>query len=153
MARTSRKFRSGLGAWRAMLNPHQGAKMPMGLIRRQDKAKAEQEFPELLSTFKGINAELKENLAKGRFDYRKSLEKIYRLVWGWKSEGFWENIQKDIARLRGVALRPNANQFTGIVAMCSDRDRKTVSRWSQELDDALKKKIPPNRLMRFLDGP
>jgi hypothetical protein len=124
----------------------------MAVLRRQEKEKAEQQFPELQSLFKKINAELNENLAKGRFAYRKSLEEIYRRVWDWNADGSWDDIQKTIARLRGVALRSDANRFSGIVAICCDRNRNTVSRWSQELEEAFVGKIPPKRFIRFLEG-
>jgi hypothetical protein len=147
-----RKYRSGLGAWRAMLNPN--PKLSVGAMRREDKMKAEKEHPELLSLFRAIKERLKANLATGRrFEYRKSLEEIYRLVYDWEKEGFLKDNQTIIARLRGVPLRGKANRFNGIVAICCDRDQKTVSRWSQKLDDALEHEIPPKRLMKFLEDP
>jgi hypothetical protein len=118
--------------------------------RQNDKEKAEKEFPELLSVFRGIKDELKKNLAKGRFEYQKSLKKMYRLVWDWDAEGSLNEKQTAIARLRGVPLHPNANRFSGIVAICCDRDRKTVSRWSQDLDNAFEAEVAPQRLISFL---
>ena len=32
-----------------------------------------------------------------------------------------------------------------------DRDRKTVSRWSRQLDDAFEQETPPNELIDFLE--
>jgi hypothetical protein len=146
-----RKHRGGAGAFSP---PFSRSKLDVGAMRRKDKAKAEQEFSDLVVIFEDIKAELKENLATGRrFEYRKSLHKIYQIVWDWDAEGFLNNNQTVIARLRGVPLRPKANRFSGIVAICSDRDRKTVNRWSQELDHAFEMEIPPKRLIRFLKDP
>jgi hypothetical protein len=144
-----RKRRGGAGAFS---RPPSGIKLSVGAMRRGDKAKAEKEHPELLSLFSGIKEDLKENLATGkRSEYRKSLKKIYRLVYSWEKEGFLEDNQTIIARLRGVPLRPKANRFSGIVAICSDRDKNTVNRWSQELDTAFEAEVAPQRLISFLE--
>jgi hypothetical protein len=82
-------------------------------------------------------------------------------VWKWEQEGkFDDGRLATIAKLRGVALRNNANRFSGIVAYCYDlgersddqreRDRRTRSRWSRKLDKALKKKILPDELLPLL---
>jgi hypothetical protein len=82
-------------------------------------------------------------------------------VWKWDQEGKLNDGRlATIAKLRGVALRDNANRFSGIVAYCCDlgertekerdRDRKTVSRWSQQLDVAFEQETRPNRLIDFL---
>jgi hypothetical protein len=152
MAKKSRKFRSAFGAWRVTLDPDRGVSLHKAVLRRRERERAEQQFPELLKTFAAIKAELRDNLAAGRFEYRTSLAKIYQLVCDWQAKGDWETMQSTIAKLRGVALRANANQFAGIVALCTDRDRQTVSRWSQELDGALNENISPNRLIEFLNA-
>jgi hypothetical protein len=129
-------------------------KLSAGAMRREDQAKARREFPELMCIFDAIKEDLREKLATGRrFAYRESLSSIYQLICDWDKDGCLRDNQQAIARLRGVPLRANANRFSGIVAICSDRDRKTVSRWSQELDGAFEMEIPPRRLMRFLENP
>jgi hypothetical protein len=147
-----KKVRKHRGGADAFSPPFSRSKLDVGAMRRKDKAKAEQEFSDLVVIFENIKADLKENLAKGRFDYRKSLKKMYRLVWDWDAEGFLNDNQKAIARLRGVPLRPKANRFSGIVAVCCDRDRRTVSRWSQDLDKAFKADVAPQRLISSLEG-
>ena len=132
--------------------PPPRVKLSAGAKRQEDKAKAEKEFPELVLIFDGIKAELKEHLATGRrFEYRKSTKVMYRLIWEWDAEGFLDNNQTAIARLRGVPPRPKANRFNGIVAICSDGHRRTVSRWSQELDTAFEADVNPKRLISFLE--
>jgi hypothetical protein len=142
-----RKHRGWAGAFRPPLSK---SKMDVGVMRRQDKAKAEEEFSDLVVLFGTIKAELKENLAKGRFDFRKSLKRMYKIIWDWDAEGFLDDNQVAIARLRGVALRSKTNRFSGIVAICSDKDRKTRSRWSQDLDEAFEAEVEPKRLISFL---
>jgi len=122
--------------------------------RQADREKAEKEFPELMTIFNEIKAGLKENLATGeRFAYRKSLKEMYRYILNWEKDGCLPDNQEAIARLRGVARRGDANRFSGIVAICSDRDRRTVSRWSQELDSAYEQDIKPRRVLVFLNDP
>ena len=144
----ARKRRGGAGAFSP---PFSRSKLSVGARRRQDKAKAEERFSDLVLLFETIKAELKENLSKGRFDYRKSLKKMYETVWDWDAEGFLDDNQAAIALLRAVPLRPNANRFSGIVAICSDRDKGTVSRWSQDLDTAFEAEVKPQRLIAFLE--
>lgn len=127
---------------------------------RMKKAKAEEKFPRLKQKLDGIKDRLKENRAAGRFEYRKSLLEIYALVWRWDLEKKLEGRLATVARLRGVARRDNANRFSGVVAYCYDlgertkkqreRDRKTVSRWSRQLDDAFEQETPPNELIDYL---
>jgi hypothetical protein len=126
-------------------------RLSVGAMRRKDKAIAEKEFSDLVVIFENIKADLKENLAKGRFEYRKSLKKMYRRVWDWDAEGSLNDNQTAIARLLGVPLRPKTNRFSGIVAICSDRNRNTVSRWSLGLDEAFEAEVPPQRLISFLE--
>jgi hypothetical protein len=95
------KNRGGPGAFR----PIPKNNLSVGARRRADKAKAEKEHPELLSLFNGIKEGLKEHLGTGRrFEYRKSLKKMYRLFWDWDAEGFLDDNQTAIVRLRGVPL-------------------------------------------------
>jgi hypothetical protein len=143
-----RKHRGGAGAFSP---PFSRSKLSVGARRRQDKAEAEEKFSDLVLLFETIKAELKENLSMGRFDFRKSLKKMYQTVRDWDAEGFLDDNQAAIARLRAVPIRPNANRFSGIVAICSDRDRRTVSRWSQDLDTAFEAEVKPQRLIAFLE--
>jgi hypothetical protein len=146
-----KKVRKRRGAGGAFNAPFSKSKLSVGARRRQDKAKAETEFSDLVLLFETIKAELKENLSTGRrFDFRKSLKKMYETVWDWNAEGFLDDNQAAIALLRAVSLRPNANRFSGIVAICSDRDKGTVSRWSQDLDEAFEADVEPKRLISFL---
>lgn len=127
---------------------------------RMKKVKTEEKFPHLKQKLDDIKDGLKENRAAGRFEYRKSLLEIYALVWQWDLEKILEGRLATVARLRGVARRDNANRFSGVVAYCydlgertkkqRDRDRKTVSRWSRQLDDAFEQEIPPNELIDYL---
>ena len=124
---------------------------------RTEKTKAEEKFPVIKQQLDDIKERFKENRAAGRFDYLRSLLEIYSLVWKWD---FDDGRLATIAKLRGVALRNNANRFSGIVAYCSDlgertkkerdRDRKTVSRWSRQLDDAFEQETPPKELIDLL---
>jgi hypothetical protein len=127
---------------------------------RAEKAEAEEKFAVLKQKLDDIKDRFKENRAAGRFDYQKSLLEIYALVWQWDLEGILENRLKTVAKLRGVAQRDNANRFSDVVAYCSDlgerskkerdRDRKNVSRWSQDLDKAFEAEVEPKRLIPFL---
>ena len=127
---------------------------------RTEKAEAEEKFPALKQKLDAIKERFKENRAAGRFDYQKSLLEIYSLVWKWDLKEILESRLKIVAKLHGVARRDKANRFSGVVAYCSDlgertkkerdRDRKTVSRWSRQLDDAFEQETPPNKLIDFL---
>jgi hypothetical protein len=127
---------------------------------RAEKAEAEENFPVLKRKLDAIRERFKENRAAGRFDYLKSLQEIYALVWQWDLEEIIESRLEIVAKLRGVALRDNANRFSDIVAYCSDfgertkiennRYRKNVSRWSRQLDDAFEQEIPPSELISSL---
>ena len=128
---------------------------------RTEKTKAEEKFSVIKQQLDDIKERFKENRAAGRFDYRKSLLEIYSLMSKWEQNGKLNNRRlATIAKLRGVALRDNANRFSGIVAYCSDlgertkkerdRDRKNVSRWSRQLDDAFEQETPPNELIDLL---
>jgi hypothetical protein len=128
---------------------------------RMEKKEAEKNFPILKQKLDDIKERFKENRAAGRYDYLRSLLEIYSLVWKWDQERKLNDGRlATIAKLRGVALRDNANRFSGIVAYCCDlgertkkerdRDRKTVSRWSQQLDVAFEQETRPNRLIDFL---
>jgi hypothetical protein len=119
----------------------------------QEQADVEQRLPRLASKLEKIKVGLKENLAAGRFKYKDSLVEIYALMWKWKSKDILEERIENIAKMRGVALRDNANRFSGIVAICVHRDgdnRRTVSRWSKQLNDAFDKEIKPSRLREVL---
>src|ERR1035437_7863319 len=86
---------------------------------RTEKAKAEEKFPALKQKLDAIKEGFKENCAAGRFEFKDSLLEIYSLVWKWEQEGkFDDGRLATIAKLRGVALRNNANRFSGIVAYC-----------------------------------
>lgn len=154
MAKKARTHRGGRGLFG---RPPSRSTLSVGAARRADKVAAEQEYSDLVAIFEDIKAELKEHLAQGRFDYRKSLERIYRLVWDWDHDGDLQSRLKAIARLRGVPSGGSANRFNGIVALCHHRaakeKRRTVSRWSLQLEDAFEREIPPKRLMTFLEDP
>ena len=150
MAKKKKVRRTSVGLRALSIPP--ATKLSAGKKRLEDKAKAEKEHPELVLLFNHIKAGLKEHLATGRrFEYRKSTEKMYRLIWEWDEEEFLDANQTAIARLRGVPQRAKANRFNGIVAICSDADRKTVSRWSQELDTAFEAEVQPKLLISFLE--
>ena len=128
--------------------------------RRAEMAEAEKTHPNLLAKLAEIKAELRDNRASGRFEYLKSLLAIYALVWKWDIEKVLDKRLKTIIKLRGIPSRDNANRFSALVAYCydsgernkeeRDRDRKTVSRWSQQLDVAFEQETPPNQLIDFL---
>jgi hypothetical protein len=149
MAKKIRRTRGASGPFSA---PLRKAKLSVGRIRQQEKEKAEAEYPELLAFLNGIKERLKENVATGkRFAFRKSQKEMYRQVYDWDKEGFLSDNQAIIAKFRAAPLRRGANPFTGIVAFCSDRDTKTVSRWSQELDNAFEAEVKPSGLIAFLE--
>jgi hypothetical protein len=131
-------------------------------IRRAEMAEAEEKYPVLLRKLAKIKVELRKNRASGRFEYLKSLRDIYALVWKWDVNGKLESLLEIIVKLRGVPSRDNANRFSALVAYCydsgertreeRDRDRKTVSRWSQQLDVAFEQETHPNKLIDFLNA-
>ena len=152
--KSARKRRTGFGA--IAHGPKSAAAK-----YRTEKAEAEETFPAIKQQLDAIKERFKENRASGRYGYQKSLLEIYSLVWSWeKKRKYGKARQATIARLRGVPRRDNANLFSVIVAYCSDlgertkkehdRDRKTTSRWSRQLDDAFEQETSPDGLIEFL---
>jgi hypothetical protein len=92
-------------------------------------------------------------LSEGRFQYLKSLQEIYAPVMRWKSEGKLAGRIRTLAAIRGKTVRANANPFCVIIGAVSDRDRRTVSRWSLQLNKALAAGTKPKSLIRTLRAP
>jgi hypothetical protein len=61
---------------------------------------AERDFPKLKAKIEGIAKGLKENLAKGRFDYLASLEEMFRLVHKWESDDMLDERLQDVPRTK-----------------------------------------------------
>ena len=120
------------------------------LKRRQDQTEAETDFPNVKGKLKKIKSNLKENLSRGRFAYQESLKEMLSLIYTWENKEMLDDRLDLVARLHGVFRRSDANKFSVLVAACGGRDRKTVSRWSKQLDDAFSDDVRPKNLVQFL---
>lgn len=121
--------------------------------RRIAREQVEDEFPILAKKIAEIRAGLIVNLAKGRYGYRASLLDIYMLAWKWADEDRFAARVATVATLSGRLHRKGANPFSAIIAAVTDRDSRTISRWSQELARALKQDVPPKKLLNYLNKP
>jgi hypothetical protein len=131
----------------------QNSPSPMA-VRRAEQAQAEADYPDVKARLDEIKYQWKENLIVGRYGYKASLLEIYELICKWNSEDKLEHQIKAISRLRGVALRDDANKFSGIVAYCNPlggNQRRNNSRYSLTLDKAFEKHILPAQFMKFLN--
>ena len=131
-------------------------RMPSAVNRRQQQISAMkiaiQNHSDLNARLDEIANGFRKNLNKGRFYYHASLEEIYALVTGWESDGILESRMRIVAALRGKTARKNANPFGGVISAVSDKDRRTVSRWSLHLKNAMSAGIRPKDLIDFLRG-
>ena len=117
--------------------------------RRTKQMEAERDFPKLKAKIEGIAKGLKENLAKGRFDYLASLEEMFRLVHKWESDDMLDERLQTVADLDGRAPHKGANRFSVLVRACTDRNAQTISRWSLVLEEAFSEEIEPKEFVEF----
>jgi hypothetical protein len=123
-------------------------------VRRRDQASAKQkaleEFPVLVAKLNRIAEGLRRNLSEGRFQYLKSLREIYVLVMRWESRGILDRRIRTVAAIYALTIRAKANPFSLIIRAVSTKDRRTVSRWSLQLNRAMSAHVKSKHLIHFL---
>jgi hypothetical protein len=121
--------------------------------RRQKVARAridaEAVFPVVKEKIEEIRLRFSDDVASGRFGYLKPLKRIYRLVIKWNADEVLDARLKTVANLYEIVPRKDANRFSVLVKACTNRDRKTISRWSLLLKDALDQEISPQAFATF----
>ena len=120
--------------------------------RQIDQKTAGTEFPVLKAKLERMRAEIGNGSKDGRYGYYESLKAIYALAWTWHQEGKLVSKLILVAKLNGLVRRKGANLLWVLVSALVNRDRKTISRWSKQLSDALEAEIPPGRLKLFLSS-
>jgi hypothetical protein len=123
-------------------------------VRRRDQASAQQKalekFPLLVAKLNRIAEGLRRNLSEGRFQYLKSLRDIYVLVMGWESSGILDRRIRTVAAIYALTIRAKANPFSLMIRAVSQKDRRTVSRWSLQLNRAMSAHVKSKDLIHFL---
>ncbi|MBN9594695.1 MAG: hypothetical protein J0G36_05015 [Afipia sp.] len=118
--------------------------------RRIEREQAEEKFPVLAEKLAAIRSGLLGNLAKGRYGYRDSLLEVYELAWKWAREDKFEKRVNAVAKLSGRLHRKGANPFNALIAAVTERDNRTVSRWSQQLNEAFERDVVPKKLLEHI---
>jgi hypothetical protein len=111
---------------------------------------AEKNFPNLKETIEKIRLHFSADLASGRYGFAKFLERIYRLILKWREDGKLKARLKTVSELFAIVPRNDANRFSVLVKICTNRDRRTISRWSLMLDNALRQRIPADEFISFV---
>jgi hypothetical protein len=114
---------------------------------------AKKKFPVLEQKLDAIRDGIREARSTGkRFAYKVPLRKLYELAYGWHEKGKLKSRIGDVANLRAIPGRAHANDFSVLVraVLDGDADRRTVSRWSVALNDAIEKEVAPEDLIEHL---
>ena len=125
--------------------------------RRHDMELAQQSakrnFPVLDAKLDRISGKLRAARLSGqRFAYKQPLRDIYTLAYDWEQKGMLQARIGQVAALRAIALRVNANPFNVLVRaiLGVSAERRMVSRWSAPLTKALNKGVSPKALGKHI---
>src|SRR5438270_814457 len=112
--------------------------------RRRDRNRAQEEakakYPNLEARLDKIAKRIREARMTGRrFAYKEPLRDLYQMAYSWHEAGKLTERVLHVASLRAIPIRPNANPFSVLVRAVLDEDaeRRTVSRWSGQLNVAM----------------
>jgi hypothetical protein len=114
------------------------------VARAQEDAK--RKFPKLEEKLDAIRNGIRQARLSGRrFEYKEPLRDLYELAYGWYKNDMFEKRLGHVAALRAIRLRKAANPFSVLVRAVSedDADRKTISRWSVALNNAMENEVAP----------
>jgi hypothetical protein len=136
-----------------------GGPMPVlpRVQRRRDMERAQQEaksrFPNLDAKLEKIAKSLREARISGRrFAYKQPLQDLYKMAYRWNGANKLKKCVENVAALRAIPVRANANLFSVLVraVLDTDADRKNVSRWSVPLQRAMDRGIAPSDLDKHI---
>ncbi|OSI74980.1 hypothetical protein BSZ21_05335 [Bradyrhizobium canariense] len=124
--------------------------------RRRDVRRAQEEakskFPRLESKLDKIKNGIRDARLSGRrFAYKEPLRDLYELAYGWYEEDKLDERIRQVANLRAICVR-KANPFSVLIraVLDEDADRKTVSRWSVALNEAMENEVAPTDVGEYL---
>lgn len=145
------KARAGGFGLRAQLSQTPAAQRRREVARAQEDAK--RTFPQLEKKLDSIRNGIRQARLSGRrFEYKKPLRELYELAYGWYEDDIFEKRLGHVAALRAIRLREAANPFSVLVRAVSedDADRKTISRWSVALNNAMENEVAPDDVWEHL---
>jgi hypothetical protein len=120
-------------------------------VRAQEDAK--RKFPNLEEKLDAIRNGIREARLSGRrFEYKEPLRDLYELAYGWSENDLLEKRIGQVAALRAIRPRKAANPFSVLIraVLEDDADRKTISRWSVALNNAMENEVAPEDVCEHL---
>lgn len=146
-----RKIRGGRLGYRPPVRLTPAAQRRRDRQRAQEVAKSE--FPILEAKLNRISEKLRAARMSGkRFAYKVPLVDLYKLAYDWVQKNKLQARIGQVAALRAMTLRANANPFNVLVraVLGVSADRKVVSRWSVPLTKALNKGVSPKAFRKHI---
>jgi hypothetical protein len=113
------------------------------MLRAQEDAKSK--YPNLETKLDKIKSRIREARLSGRrFAYKEPLRDLYKMAYHWYEKDKLEERIRQVANLRAIRVR-KANPFSVLIraVLDEDADRKTVSRWSVALNEAIESEVAP----------
>jgi hypothetical protein len=125
--------------------------------RRREVRRAQEEAK---SRYPGLEAKLDTianriraaRLSGRRFAHKEPLQDLYKMAYRWNEKNKLNALIRRAAHLRAISVRANANPFSVLIKAVLDKhaDRKTVSRWSVALNDALEGEVAPSEMGKHI---
>jgi hypothetical protein len=146
-----RKARAGGFGLRPQVPQTPAAQRRREVRRAQEIAK--NKFPKLEVKLDQIAKQIRRARLSGkRFAYKEPLQNLYGMAYDWYQEDKLEERVRHVADLRALPVRKNANPFSVLVraVLDEDPDRKTVSRWSVALNEAMENEVAPRDVGEYL---
>ena len=125
--------------------------------RRRDVRLAQEDakskYPVLEKKLAKIANRIREARVSGRrFAYKEPLQDLYEMAYRWYETDKLEERITQVANLRAIPVRANANPFSVLIraVLGEDADRKTVSRWSVTLNEAMEDEVAPSDVDEYI---
>jgi hypothetical protein len=145
-----RKVRAGGFGLRPQLPSTPAAQRRREVRLAQEDAKSK--YPVLEAKLDKIKSRIRDARLSGRrFAYKEPLRDLYKMAHGWYEEDILEERIRQVANLRAIRVR-KANPFSVLIraVLDEDADRKTVSRWSVALNEAMENEVAPSDVDEYI---
>lgn len=142
-----RKARAGGFGLRPQVPQTAAAQRRREVRRAQEEAK--NKYPGLEAKLDKIANQIRAARLSGRrFAYKEPLQDLYEMAFRWNEKNKLKALIRHAADLRAISVRANANDFSVLIraVLDDDADRKTVSRWSVALNEALENEVAPGNV-------